>query len=934
MTDNSLSERLRRVRWRLFLIGSAAAVAWTLAAAIVMLLAAAWLDLLWEPSPGWRIGMLATAGVAALGLLVALTVATVRTAADRAVAGRLDRAAGSGGQVLSGLDLSRGDANQPAEISVDLARMAVGRAERVAAGVPMARAVPIRPLGRSWGTFGLLLGASLLLVFFLWDVARTEWSRFTDPFGDVPPFSQIKFEVTPGDAKVIYGEPLDVRAKVTGGTVERLELVLQSDVGGVETLPMFPESGGSWRASLAKVTEPGRYHVRSYRARSKGYRLDVTTVPRIEEVLFWITPPRYAHAKQGPYKGPMPSGGVAGLPGTKVRIRARSNRPLSGGTISIVTEAGTAELRMNPTADAHEAEGTFEITADGKFALKVIDTAEPQPQPSQQTFTGSITLLADERPFIRLEKPEKNSLATPTAALPVIVDAEDDCGVSKVELYRSLNDSRPMATEIRLAKSPGRRVREQLYLPLQQYGLQPGDVIKLFARVEDNDPAGAKGSESAVVTVQIISQEEFERMVQVREGLDVMMSKYREARRRMEGLAKEADGLRKKLKDLPPESPVAEQTRQELKRLVKRLRKESDALKKLAQNKLPYDIDKNLTPQLEQAASMTDAMAKELEKLLEQENLLNEQLEKKLDEMNAQLAGERSEFDQQAMQPLEHLELVFPLLVDQSRFTVLVMRQKDLAERLASLRGRDGEDNPVLKARMRELEQEQAQIRGALTDLLDDIDDHVEQLPEKPEFEKLRETATQFVDAVRFSGATERMIAAEAGLAEFSGTIGYDEAKEAADILEKFLKQCEGAEGMGNCAGNCLIFQPGLSKGLGNSIAQILAQMGMTPGSGAGMGSGYGMGGNSAQRGGMGLYGGLPGMAGNYGEGREQDGSQDNAPSRFNAGGSNPQRPAMVDAAAEGRSGGGGGGHDAVPARYLPRVDEYRRRISEEVENR
>ncbi len=928
MTDNSLPKRLRRVRRRMFLIGSAAAVAWTLAAAIVMLLAAAWLDLLWEPSPVWRIAMLATAGVAALGLLGALTVATVRAAADRAVARRLDRAAGSGGEVLSGLDLSRGAGSQPTEISADLARMAVGRAARVAAEVHMSRAVPVRPLGRSWGTFAGLFGASLLLVFCLWDVARTEWNRFTDPFGDVPPFSQIKFEVTPGDTDVVYGNPLDIRATVTGGTVDlnRMELVLQNEAGRSETLPMFPESGGSWRASLAKVTEPARYHVRSYRARSVGYRLGVITVPRIESVRFRIAPPRYTN--QSPYKGPMPKDGVAGLTGTEVRIVARSNRPLSGGTISITIEQRTTELRMNPTPDAHEVEGRFTINADGKFALKVIDLDE---QPSQQTFAGSITLLADERPFIRLLQPRKRSLATPTAALPVVVAAEDDYGVSRVELYRSLNDSRSTATEIRLPKKSSRRVHEQLYLPLQQYGLQPGDVIKLFGRVEDNDPAGAKGSESSVVTVQIISQEEFERMLQVRQGLDVMMSKYREARRRMEGLAKEADGLRKKLKDLPPESPVAEQTRQELKRLLKRLRKETDALKKLAQNKLPYDIDKNLTPQLEQMASMTDAMAKELEKLLEQQNLLNKHLDKKLDEMANKLAGQRSQFDEMVMQPLEHLELVFPLLVDQSRFAVLVMRQKDLAERLSSLTGRDGEDNPALKARMRELEQEQAQIRGALTVLLDDIDDHLEQLPEEPQFEKLRESAMAFVDAVHSSGATEAMTEAEAGLAEFSGTIGHEKAKQAAEILEKFLKQCEAMDGMGGCAANCLIFQPSLGNCLGNSIAQILAQMGMNSGIG-GMGMGAGSGGYGSRRGGMGLYGGLPGMAGNYGDGSQQDGAQDDAPARFHTGGSNPDQPTMFDASAEGAAGGIGQG--AIPVRHLRRVGEYFQRVADEVENR
>ena len=71
-----------------------------------------------------------------------------------------------------------------------------------------------------------------------------------------------------------------------------------------------------------------------------------------------------------------------------------------------------------------------------------------------------------------------------------------------------------------------------------------------------------------MIEVQIISQEDFERLLQVREGMKVLLSKYREARRRMEGVAKETRGLRKKMKEDPKQFPhgakVSERTRQRL----------------------------------------------------------------------------------------------------------------------------------------------------------------------------------------------------------------------------------------------------------------------------------------------------------------------------------------------------------------------------------
>lgn len=672
--------------------------------------------------------------------------------------------------------------------------------------------------------------------------------------------------------------------------MEQVELVLQHDAGQEETLPMFPEPQGRWRATLAKVTEPAVYHVRSYRARSQRYNIRVITVPRIEDVRVRITPPAYTHLAYS--EGPLPKDGVAGLPDTKVRIWAQSNRPLSGGTLTVTGEGDPLDVAMKPTAGGNrEVVGEFTVSCDGKFQVSVTDVAG---QTSQQPFSGGITLLADERPFIRLLQPRQRSLATPDTVLPVVLSAEDDYGISRVQLYRSLNDSRPLAADVPVAERPPRKAYEQVYLELDKYRLEPGDVIKLFGRVEDNDPAEAKGAESAVVTVQIISQQQFEQMLRVRQGIEVLLSKYAAARRRMEGLAKEAEGLQKKLQDLPPESPASAETRNQLERMVQRLRKESAELRKSAGHKLPLDIDENLTPQLEQLASISSEVAAELEKLLADSQLLNERLAKALEEMNKKLAAGRKQFDEMVTMPLEQLAAVFPLIADQSRFVMLVLHQQDLAQRLSALKGRDGEDNPALKTRMRDLEEEQREIRTQLGKLLDDVEDHIERVPDEPEFDKLRETAAKFVKDVRQSGAAEAMAEGEAGLAEFSGTRGYEKAQEAADILEKFLKQCQGG-GMAACAGACLVFQPGLGSCLGNTIAQLLAEMGMMPGSGSGFGPGQGAGGGfSALRGAMqnvGSTAACPGWASRMVKAPKGRGPTSTCPAISAAAGRTPTRP-------------------------------------------
>ena len=185
---------------------------------------------------------------------------------------------------------------------------------------------------------------------------------------------------------------------------------------------------------------------------------------------------------------------------------------------------------MKPTADgSQEVTGVFEIHQPGKVELKVIDVAG---QHSTEVFQAPIIVLPDERPFVRVIEPPALSLATPTSALPIVLAAEDDYGISRLQLFRSLNDSRALPVDIELPTPAPVRWSASLILPLAAYGLEAGDEIKLFARVEDNDPAGAKGFETPVAVVRIISQEEFERMVRVRHGLAVLTAKYQQAQRR------------------------------------------------------------------------------------------------------------------------------------------------------------------------------------------------------------------------------------------------------------------------------------------------------------------------------------------------------------------------------------------------------------------
>lgn len=936
MSNPSLQTQLQPVRRRWWTLGIAAGLIWMLAVALLCLLLGGWLDLVWELSPEGRLGFLVAAALLGLVAFAVLLTRVAKNGRLPLLARRVDRAMDFGGAVLTGCELEeKTPASSP--ISTALARMAVQHAAKLAGTTRPEKAVPAQPAQRSALFLAAILCVIGLLVLTMPDLMRTQWNRFLAPYSDVPRYSTTTIEIVDPDKKVVYGDALDIRAVVRGEPVDSAELVLEDKAGNIETLPMFPEQTqeegeASWRANLAKVTEDAVYYVRAYRARSTKHSIEVITVPRIDKVRFRIEPPEYTGRPA--YEGALPKEGVSGLPGTRVVVRASSNRPLSRGELAVsVRNAGTPNsepasveiFAMNPLSPgSSEVVGEFSVTGGGKFDLKLFDE---KGQESRDKFSGGVTLLKDERPLIRIVRPPARSLATPSVVLPIILAAEDDYGLSSIRIFRSLNDSRYLPAELPLPETTLRRFSGQVELPLPLYGLNPGDTIRIFARAEDNDPAGAKGAESSVIHVEIISQQQFEEMVRQRDGMEAMLSRYREALRRLEALGEEARQLREELDKLAPDDPASEEIRNELDRLARRMEKEAEAIRKLADNPLPYDLDKQLSEELEKAAKLAEDAAGSVSDMAAKPGLSNKEAKEQLEKIAEKLAAGKKGFDQATMPSLELLAAVLPLKQDENRFMQIVAAQKDLADRLSSLKDRDRDDDPTLRARMRELEDEQRQLREALDSLLKGIEEHAKTLPELEELETLREDALKFAAAVRASRAEAAMAEAQGGLAEFSGSLGHARAQEAAEILESFLGQCQG--GMGQCASKALRFRPGLGDCMNATMDQLLKEMGFGSG-----GSGMGQGGSGfgAQRGGgnVGLYGSLPGMASLY----DSRGGGRGDRNRRGTGGSGDtglsDTAEGYETTAEGTVGGATEG--AVPLRYRQAVGRYFQRILEETE--
>lgn len=939
ISDPTLRRQAGYVRQRVLMLGTWLGLVSAVLVIVGLIVAAGWIDLMFELPPEARIAALVAAGVGGVIGLAVWIASAARKCSTRAIAERMDNASESGGEILSGIDLDRqlhSGTPLASGMTTRLAELGVRRAAERSETVPMSRAVP---MGAAWKATGLLAMVALLLGLFAAlapNLFATQLARLFSPYADVPPFTRLVLEVEPGNTSVIYGQGLDIQVTATGVAVDRLELVLEPlDGSPSETMPLFQETGDTWRTTLSRVTTPARYLVRAAAGRSPHFQIDVITVPRLENVRFRITPPAYTHAAS--YEGPLPEAGLTGLAGTEVTVWASSNRPLSGGSVALTfaasqpgqTPPAAETLALQPVSgdsDGTQVSGSFTLTKPGRFEIKVSDVDGIE---SQDALNGSMTILEDQRPFVRILQPPAMSLATPEATLPVLILAEDDFGVARLEVFRSLNGSRPLSESLPIPESQPPRHSGEVMLPLSSYGLLPGDTIKLFARVEDTNPAGAQGSESPIVTIQIISQAEFNQMIQRRENLNMLLSKYRAAQRRMEELKRRVEELQKKA-EADPNADLSE----EMAALQKEMQQAAQATEQAAKQKLSYDLDEFLTKDLEEAAEQMREAQRQLERLEQQQKsgeLSPEELKNQLQQLAESLKQGGQELEQQANQPLDMLAKALPLMADSNRFVQIVQRQRDLAERSAALRDQDNSSDPAVRRRLREFEDEQLRLRDELDALLVDIRDHATALPEDEQFAELRQTALEFVEAVEDSGGLEAMADAGAAFAEFQGTEGHAQATRAAELLEALLGKCDGM-GPNGAGGACLKFSPQLASGLGQTLSQLLGDMGL--GSGQGMSSGQGMGaagsgGFSARTGGnqMGLFGTHPLMSGGGQSGRQGNAASGIGEPRRGSS-SEPGQPGALTAEAIGAVSGPGAAR--VPAPYRQRVAEYFQRIAEE----
>ncbi len=667
------------------------------------------LDVAFHLNAGWRLGLLLAmiAGVVALAGFGWHRAFVQRNRLEHIARFLETRDPALGSRLINLLQLSgQTDDDKLAPLTRQLVAQAVDNYStelRGAAIEKLARTDAWRTQGRR-AAWALLIFAALLAATFR--IATVEIARFADPFGDHPPYSFTHLQILqpgPAGTNVLYDKGLVVRVKATGH--EPKEVFLTAfPLGHREkavTLPMFDKGSAGYDQLLDNIHAEllAFAHTKDGVSESKQVRIGVTLTPQLEKMFIRIAPPAYTDIKTE--EVPYAFKGVQALEGSEIKFRLQSNRPLREGFLDLT--AGDQPARRVALSNCGEKEvtGSFTATDSGRMRFSVTDVAGLA---SQGDGEGALTVTHDLPPSVHIAQPESDSFVAMDFKLQAQIEASDDYGLREIRLHRGLNGVFS-APKIFLYTNIVRDSRESFDFKFAELGVQPGDVISLFAEALDNAPQPHL-SRSQMVRLQVISVEDYNNSLREQSDIADAEAKYADLNDDLQALIERQKQIGEEIQKLNDQLAKADSKQRDAlatkldsliakqNELNQKLNQQAARMENFVRENPLYDVERDLQEMLKQQAETirhstqtNDTEARDIAqrsspptgpRQLSPDML--EGLKKASDDQVARLSGAHEEAEKKVVQTLDDMDQMQELVKDFNQFEALYRAQQDVAQ--------------------------------------------------------------------------------------------------------------------------------------------------------------------------------------------------------------------------------------------------------------
>jgi hypothetical protein len=293
--------------------------------------------------------------------------------------------------------------------------------------------------------------------------------------------AQIHVSVHPGHAGVVAGQPLTIRATITGaGTLlERTPPSLVVSAGGDQrTVPMVPaaEDANTFAFAFESVDRTFSYHVVAASAKSSPFTVTALFPPRIDRIDVRYEYPAFTGLKPREEED---GGDIYGPAGTKVTLRIFTDKPVTSGELALA-QGASLSLRM---ASVKTLETDMVLSRDGAYRVRLVDVDGLRSAGDVEYF---IRLMDDRPPDVHIVKPSADQSITPLEEVAIEARADDDYGISAFDLvYSVAGRGGERSVPFRAVSTDGVAKTGTYLIAAEDLKVQPGDVITYYARARD-----------------------------------------------------------------------------------------------------------------------------------------------------------------------------------------------------------------------------------------------------------------------------------------------------------------------------------------------------------------------------------------------------------------------------------------------------------------
>jgi len=416
-------------------------------------------------------------------------------------------------RLLNALQLSKLLKENREGYSQDLAQEAVGR---VAHDL---ETVDVRSVERNHGVKrALKISAGAVVVAMVVYVAGSgtlfaSLYRLSNPSKDFPRPLPFQLLVTPGDTKALKGDTVQVEITAQGRMPAKVRLSAKADSRSeAEDYDLQADQDSVFRFALGPVRESMEYWAESGPVSAGPYRLTVRERPFIRSLQAKVIPPAYS--KLPVTFGEANVGDVTALTGSKVELSVETNMDLAQGWMDV--DSSSEELkRQDMEVLGNRLHGSFSLSGDFQYQIRLMD---PEGITDRDPIWYRVTGIPDREPSVKIVQPSGDVEISGAMVLPLLAEAEDDFGISRMEL-RFHRTSTVDPADVPLDDYDTRELKCQVDedgvtrcdepWDLSPMDLLPDDQVSFYVEAWDNDQVtGPKMARSDVLTIRFPSLED------------------------------------------------------------------------------------------------------------------------------------------------------------------------------------------------------------------------------------------------------------------------------------------------------------------------------------------------------------------------------------------------------------------------------------------